>query len=196
MKNIDHFDNFISLLENTMKEYRDIKTLIEKNNLSEKFEDVQKTNELAMLLTIANSDLTISLKNLYLVKNDSEKLFFVKNIFLTIHETIVSYQANGKFINNLCQTYDATKDEYKIVTDNLRKFKKDHDYERYIIPMRNSISAHIDIDSFYDETIQIDIDKILKITSQFGQEFLSTAISLVKILLKNLMNNFLSQSSL
>ena len=135
MKNIDHFDDFISLLENTMKEYRDIKTLIEKDNLSERFEDLQKTNELAMLFTVANSDLTISLKNLHIVKNDSEKLFFVKNIFLTIHETIVAYQGNGKFINNLCQTYDETKDAYKIVTDNLRKFKKAAKDNRIFLPV-------------------------------------------------------------
>lgn len=194
MKNIDQFDDFISLLESTMKEYRDIKTLIEKNNLSERFEDLQKTNELAMLFTVANSDLTISLKNLHIVNKDSERLFFVKNIFLTIHETIVAYQGNGKFINNLYQTYEETKDAHKILSDNLRKFKKDHDYERYIIPMRNSISAHIDINSFYDETIQIDMDKISKMTVQFGQEFLSTAISFVKLVLKYLIKNFLSES--
>ena len=199
MKHIEYFDGFIALLENSIKEYRDIKVLINKDNISEEFKevfnDIQKTNELAMLLVVANLDLSISLKNLHIVKSDSEKLFFLKNIFLTIHETIVVYNENGKFINSICKDRDEAKEANKTVAVNLRRFKKDFDYDRYIIPIRNNISAHINIDSFYDETIQIDIEKTIEMTLHFGKEFLSTAISLVRILLNSLIYNSLSKSS-
>lgn len=190
MEHIDYFDDFIILLENSIKEYRDIKQLINKENIFDKFEgifnDIQKTNELAMLFVVANLDLSISLKNLHIVKTDSEKLFFLKNIFLTIHETIVVYSENGKFIKDICEEYTEAKEVNQIVAANLRKFKKDFDYDRYVIPIRNNISAHINIDSFYDETIQIDVEKTNEMALAFGKEFLSHATTLVKTLLKAL----------
>ncbi|MCQ9634749.1 hypothetical protein MP477_07240 [Chryseobacterium sp. WG23] len=199
MEHIEYFDKLIAFLENGIKEYRDIKVLINKGDISKEFEEVfnqiQKINELSMLFIIANSDLSISLKNLHIVKNDSEKLFFLKNIFLTIHEVIVVYSANGKLINSICKDDDQAMEACKTTAANLKKFKKDFNYDNYIIPLRNNISAHINIDSFYDETIQIDIEKTIEMILQFGNDFLSPATSLVRILLNSLIYNSLNKSS-
>jgi len=193
MEHIEYFDNFITFLENGIKEYRDIKTLINKDNISSEFKEIfdgiQEINELAMLLIVANSDLAISLKHLHLVTTDSEKLYFLKNVFLTIHEVIVAYSAKGKLINNLCNNSDEAREIYKMTAANLKKFKKDFNYESYIIPIRNNVSAHINIDAFYDETIELDTEKAIEMIRQYGEDFLSNAITLVKILLTSLIYN-------
>lgn len=140
------------------KFYSDISNIYSINIEKKELNDFYTLNDISSLITVCHLDLVTNSKNLYLAKSDWEKIFFIKNIFLVIYETINSYHKYGKFLNEKALTNDIISNEFFKVNTNLKDFKKKYKYETHINKIRNKISGHINdnFEEYYDEIINFD----------------------------------------
>ncbi len=130
--------------------------------------DFNSLNDMSSLITICNLDLITCSKNLYIAKTDWEKIFFIKNIFLTIRETLKTYDSLSNFLKEKSNMNDSIFTKFSTVSKMLKNFRKTHNYEREIIKIRNNISGHIkDFDNYYDEIKNFDGEKTALIALDF-----------------------------
>lgn len=70
-------------------------------------------------------DLAVNIKGLYLAKHNWEKIFYIKNICLTIVEIIKKYEKeNASYLSEKSNSSDELKEEFTNLTGQLRNFKK------------------------------------------------------------------------
>ncbi|HCN51345.1 MAG TPA: hypothetical protein DIT10_20035, partial [Chryseobacterium sp.] len=137
------------------KFYSDISDIYTTSAEKKELNDFYTLNDISSLITICHLDLVTNSKNLYLAKSDWEKIFFIKNIFLVIYETINSYHKHGKFLNEKSLINTLTSNEFSKVSSALKDFKKKYKYDTHINRIRNKISGHINdnFEEYYDEII-------------------------------------------
>lgn len=138
--------------------------------------------ELNALVIISLLDLSIVCKNLCLVETDWEKIFYIKNGYLIIYETIIAYNKHCPDLRNItADKYKKFKDNFESINIDFRNFKKTNDYQGAIALIRNKVVGHIDSDfELYFNTIKrLDGEKLGWIISQFIQ-ILSRLIDLLK----------------
>lgn len=97
-KLLEECNNSISFYTNHLEKLRlhialieDAKKLLNKINPKQDFsdfEEMEQFNNYNGYTTIATLELCVNLKNLIIAKTDCEKIFFIKNAYLIIHETI------------------------------------------------------------------------------------------------------------
>lgn len=132
------------MLEMATKVEVDLKRVIPKNN---DFNEVVKLQRFHSLLVISLLDLYVSSKHLLNAKSDWEKVFFIKQSFLIIYETIDKYSDHNKDIKEFCETrFVELKDDYLTISNDLKLFKKTFSYENMIKSIRNNIAGHIHSD--------------------------------------------------
>lgn len=134
-------------------------------------------------ITISFLELSVTLKNLILAKTDWEKIFFIKNSFLTIHETlkllrpekncttILEENINSNNLNDLKE--DLSKCNAKITN-----FRNSESYE-ILENVRHYAAGHINpsLKKYYDTVYKLDGEKAGLITQKF-LEILSDILNL------------------
>lgn len=145
------------------------------NNLEE-YKELEQMNKFNALLTISLLDLSVVCKNLCLVKESWERIYFIKQGYLIIYETIESFKKHNSFLHEIINNkYPSFNESYKSINKNLRQFKKEHNYNNWIELVRNKVAGHIDDDFvlYYDtiakmngENVSITIYHFLKILMQ------------------------------
>lgn len=133
-------------------------------------DDLKNLLKISSLFAISELDLIVAMKQIESAKYRWEEIFFVKNIYLTIYEVLITYSKYGKFLNEyIKQKEERIKEKYKSITEDLKSFKQRYKYSSEIVPIRNNVSGHISIDfnSYYETVIQFDRKEVIKMSRDF-----------------------------
>lgn len=154
-QSIAFFSDFLSHLRFMKSLYNDISNQFENDEEKKVITNFYKLNDISSLITICHLDLITNSKHLYLAKSDWEKIFFIKNIFLVIYETINSLHKHQQFLYVHSQQFEITLELHITASNSLKEFKKNYKYDSHINKIRNNISGHINenFEEYYDEII-------------------------------------------
>ncbi|CAH0213515.1 hypothetical protein [Chryseobacterium sp. Bi04] len=168
-ESINYFSNFLTHLRFMKSLYSEISVFFTTNTEKQNLHDFYILNDISSLITICHLDLVTNSKNLYLAKSNWEKIFFVKNTFLVIYETINSFHKHGKFLNEKSKLNESISSVFSKVNTDLKDFKKKYKYDTHINKIRNTISGHINdnFEEYYDEIINFDAEKTALMTLDF-----------------------------
>lgn len=168
-ESIAYFSNFLKHLRFMKKVYNEILPLYKSHENHQSLVDFNKLNDISSLITICHLDLVTNSKNLYLAKSDWEKIFFIKNTFLVIYETINSYHRNGKFLLDKSNNNEIALSLVSNANKLLKNFKNKYRYETHINKIRNKISGHINenFEEYYDEILNFDGEETAIMTIDF-----------------------------
>jgi hypothetical protein len=121
------------------------------------------------LVTISRLDVAIILKNMLCAKFDWERMYFIKQAHLTIHETLETYKNHAKSLKELVKSYPQLDAIYKKMNIDLRSFRSEYAVETEMREIRNWTAGHIDEDfkKYYDTLLKIDANKTLEMMSEF-----------------------------
>lgn len=150
-----------------------VKTHFDTNNIDiclDGFDLVKKINDVSSLFAIATLDLAVSSKMLYNASNNWEKIYVIKNVYLTVFETFKTFSKYGKFLNELSENALLhLKVNFVNINNSIKIFKKEYKYEADMKIIRNNISGHIsdDVDLYYNTIIQFDGDKTGEMIIEF-----------------------------
>lgn len=108
------------------------------------FHTLEELVDLSSLITISHLDLIASNKALFNSKSDWEKIFFIKNIYLTIYESLVTYEKYQNFLfNHTIKKRPELKAKLDSVASEIKSFRKNFKYSSHIQLVRNNVSGHI-----------------------------------------------------
>lgn len=135
------------------------------NNTSIDLADLQEMERqlsFSGFLTICSLDLLVTSKNLLRSQEIWEEIFYLRHGYLTIYESLNTYNAYNRWLKNLIDSkYPTLTQNFKSVSKFIKEFKKDFSFEKHMAEIRNQAIAHIDA-SFPDYFMRIsnfDIDK-------------------------------------
>lgn len=192
-KSIGVFTNLLDVIQKSNGLTKDIKIGLSntENEINfDGFDIVKKINDIASLIAISNLDLIVASKILYNASNNWEKIYSVKNAYLTIFETFKAYNKHREFLNEI-STNSSTflNEEFKNINNLIKVFKNKYHYDSAMSVIRNNISGHIsdNIELYYNTIIQFDGDK----TGEMIIEFLQITDNL-----ENFLINILEQEKL
>lgn len=191
------FMDLLDTAQKTNKIIQHVKKHFDTNNIDlclDGFKLIRKINDISSLFAIANLDLSVSSKMLYNASNNWEKIYVIKNTYLTVFETFKTFNKYGKFLNGLSENaIPYLKENFVSINNSIKTFKKLYKYETDIKVIRNNISGHIsdNVDLYYNTIIKFDGDRaaemiieFLKITCDL-QNFLSDILEQDDIRQKN-----------
>ena len=138
----------------------------------EVFKENEQLNKFNALITISVLDLLVVCKNLCLASSEWEKIYFTKQGYLIIYETIKTYYKYRSQLQKLIETKHASYIEtFKSINNDLRLFKKKHHYDNVIGLIRNKVAGHIDEDFvlYYNTISKLDGEKVGLTISNFIQ---------------------------
>lgn len=142
-----------------------VKIHFDNNNIDmclDGFDLVKKINDVVSLFAIATLDLAVSSKMLYSASNNWEKIYVIKNVYLTIFESFKTFNKYREFLNVLSEkSHPYLKENFVNINTAIKTFKKEYRYETDMKAIRNNISGHIsdNIDLYYNTIIKFDGDK-------------------------------------
>ncbi len=144
---------------------------INQNASLKDFEEMRHFSNYNGYVTIANLDISVNLKHLIEAKTDWERIFFIKNSFLIIHETINKLNpSNGKSIIELTiqKKYPTLSTTLKQLFDAIDHFKLTVDYSK-IENNRHYTAGHIEksFKKYYDTVSLLDGEEAAKFISIF-----------------------------
>ncbi|MDH6211540.1 hypothetical protein M2254_003124 [Chryseobacterium sp. BIGb0186] len=174
-----------------------VKTHFDRNDIDiclNGFDLVRKINDVSSLFAIANLDLAVSSKMLYNASNNWEKIYVIKNVYLTVFEAFKTFSKYGKFLNELSENaLPHLKENFVNINNSIKIFKKEYKYEADMKIIRNNISGHIsdDVDLYYNTIIQFDGDK----TGEMIIEFFKITNNLHNFLTDILEQNYIREKN-
>lgn len=163
-----HLEN---LRRNTalLEEARDFfNKLIPKQDFSD-FIEMEQFNTYNGYVTIATLDLSVNLKNLIIAKTDWEQIFFIKNSYLIIHETINKLKPikEKSVIQTIIESnYPGLKESLENLFNDIDTFKKATDYKK-IENTRHYTAGHI------EKSLKLYFDTIQKLDGAEAANFIS-----------------------
>jgi hypothetical protein len=153
-KHIEYLRQIIGLNVSIKNAFQDFAPQLDYSD----FEEMITMHSFNALLTISLLDLFVICKNLVTAETDWEKAYFIKQGYLTIYETIDTYNNHNQHISKLIDTkYINFKTDYLSVSSNLKQFKKNYSYQDNIKDVRHFIAGHINKDflNYYDTLLKI-----------------------------------------
>jgi hypothetical protein len=179
-------DEEIKNIEKIIEDRKNFQKRLEIKKESEHTRNLSKLNDVFTLVLVSYIDLSIGRKYLIISKVKREQMFFIKNIYLTIYETIETYNGNSKLLKENSERDDEIKECFRSVGKKLRNFNKEYNFKD-IKNVRDKVSAHMDIKYFHQEIIDTDTDRIHNMIVTFRNDFLVEVIILLnKIVSSNL----------
>ena len=124
-------------------------------------------------------DVATSLKGLINIESNWERKFYLKNGFVAIYESMVTFNKHQKNIYELIKNdFPALLKDYKKITNNLKKVKKEHNYESLISTFRNKAGAHYDEDfeTYFEHLKSIDKPESVKTVLDFSNILMSLIV--------------------
>lgn len=114
-------------------------------------------------VTITILELSVDLKNLILAKSDWECVFFIKNAYLIIHESIrkISPTENKSFIQlTIEKKYPSLKSQFLEIISSIDNFKSTVDYKK-IEDTRHHTAGHIEksLKKYYDTILKLNVNE-------------------------------------
>jgi hypothetical protein len=167
---------FTGVLDTAMKVNKIIdcvKTHFDTNNIDlclDGFDLVRKINDVVSLFAIATLDLAVSSKMLYNASNNWEKIYVIKNVYLTVFESFKTFNKYRKFLNVISEkALPHLQENFVNINNSIRTFKKEYRYDMDMKTIRNNISGHIsdNVDLYYNTVIKFDGDKTGEMIIEF-----------------------------
>ncbi len=135
-------------------------------------EQILKQNGFQALLVIAFLDLAVICKSILSSTTDWEKRYFIKNAYLTLYETVQSYDSCNKAIQQwIPQENVALKESFLTIASRLKAYKKHYQYEGKMKLTRDKIAAHTDGDFsvYFDTLIAMNSDDAVAAITEFSE---------------------------
>lgn len=154
-----------------------------------KFDFFKKINNVSSLITISHLDLLVAIKSLSNSLNNWEKIYSIKNSYLTIFETFKTYEEYRRFLYEISvNVWSNLKEELSEINLEIRNFKEKWRYETEMSKIRNSIAGHIsdDFDLYYNTIINFDGEEAAKIVLAFLEIIQKLQNFLTKIMLNEI----------
>lgn len=131
--------------------------------------ELEKQLQFNSILNISLIELLVILKHFILSEQEWEKSFFLKHIYLTVHETVIKYDAQNQNLYQLSQRFPVVEVDYKQLGAAVKQFKKDFNYPETFSKIRNSVAAHIDadIEIYYDTLVSIQQAQVFLMATKF-----------------------------
>lgn len=187
-KSLEFYYDYLIRLKSDKDKINILKDIIS----NDYYNDLFKLNKFSTLLIIFNLDLAVNIKGLYLAKHNWEKIFYIKNICLTIVEIIKKYdeKENASFLREKSSSSDELKEEFTNLTGQLRDFKKRNNYNK-MKQIRDKVSAHIDISEpiYFDLLLTFDAEEIAQVVLEF-MNITHKCIDYMKLLMLEENKNF------
>lgn len=120
------------------------------------------------IVTLAQLEITLSLKAIYYAKSESEKSHLIKRGLLVLYETKMALDKLNPAFKKIKNEYPELETEFKEISLIIKQAKRRITDESRIMHIRNNISAHINADFLenykYLETVDLeeDIDLIIR----------------------------------
>lgn len=164
------------------------------------FKEMEHFNNYNGYVTIAILELSVNLKNLIVAKTDFEKIFFIKNSFLIIHETINKLSpSKGKSFVQLTieKKYPTLEVNFHDLLNDIKIYKETVNYKK-IEDTRHFTAGHIEksLKKYYDTIINLDGEeagnyiihflKILDKTSIFTKDYAVLSNNIIQEKSRNL----------
>lgn len=146
---------------------------------NESFKNLYFQLEFNGLLTISILDLSLISREIFISKKTWEKLYYAKQTYLVIYETINSYNKHNKTLNDLSLKISQTnKNRLDKISKEIKAFKKRYSYSTEICDIRNKVAGHINENfKIYLSTLKlIDIEN----TGEMLKDFVIILTSLQK----------------
>ncbi len=135
------------------------------------FKELECFNNFNGYITIASLELAVNCKNLCIATTDWEKIFFIKNSFLVIHETINKLKPSkgSTFVQQTIEKkYPILKERFNKVLELIDYFKANIDYKK-IENTRHYAAGHIEksLNLYYDTIFALDGEEAAQIILRF-----------------------------
>ena len=145
----------------------------------EKLQLTIKSIKYFCFFTASFLDIATTLKKLNDIESGWERKYHLKNGFVSIYETIITFNKHNNDIKLIIdKDYQEIAQRYTNINQILRKFKKMHKFELTIQKFRNNAGAHYaeDFNVYYKSLITIDNQESI-ITIYDFSNFLKILIS-------------------
>ncbi|CAM3346123.1 hypothetical protein [Empedobacter stercoris] len=183
IKKLSQSIEFFTIHLEDVRKFNRIKNLLENQ---ENFSKYFFLNDIETILTISQLDLAVNAKNLINTKKKWEIIFFSKNSYLVIYETINAFTRINKFLYENTKNHEELKETFQKCTKELRNFKNEFEFQTTMNYIRNKTSGHIheDLDEYYKIVNNLDAEK----TANMILKFLDL-ISLFQQMITSIMSN-------
>ncbi len=167
---VQEFDNKVTYYANHVEKLKNLNNIIEKvmalskkvdsTNKNSQYIDWEREVNFEAFIAIAAMDLLVIRKTLFLSDQALEKVFFIKQAYLLVYETLQNYSEQSISIyNHIKNKHQHFEPAYKSLTEKIRTFKKNFGYDTTIKNIRNTVAAHRDTDLlvYYQTISMIDV---------------------------------------
>lgn len=115
-------------------------------------------------------DIAISLKGIICCESRWERIFFLRNGFVTIRESTKTYSEYQKEIRDFISGNPEFEQNLKTLNEKLKHFKNEHAFDSIIIPFRNKAGAHYDRDftTYFEKLTELEKSQAVKTISDFS----------------------------
>ena len=152
--------------------------ITEKVSVIELFNTTVNKIKYFSFLSAAYLDLLNSYRGIISAKTTWDVIYYSRNGFLAIYEAIKTYNNYQEKIRVLIiSNYPQMSDEYKKLNLELKKFKKEYEYDNNISVLRNKAAGHYDQNYviFYNQIQNIEVERSKKAIAGFAN-FLQSVI--------------------
>jgi hypothetical protein len=171
---LPYYTEHLNTLTLFFGQIQNIRRFLKSNNFTEQdkeFEEMEAQLHFNLLLTIGLLDLIVISKNILSAKHVWEEIYYLRQSYLTIYETLKTYQDHSKSIRSLANKNSKnSKDLFDTITSQIKEFKKAYSYNSTIADIRNYTIGHIDSDciKFFDKISSLNTEKAIDATITFA----------------------------
>jgi hypothetical protein len=186
-KNLDFYVNHLDLINLRIRQIDNLLDNFPLFKQNEVFENLYTQLEFNGLLTISILDLSLISREIFISQRTWERLFYAKQTYLVIYETLATYHKHIQNINAIIlKLPNVMAFRFDIINKEIKAFKKKYRYATKFYTIRNKIAGHIDKNYkiYYDTLSQIDIQT----TGELMKDFV-----LILTSLQNYSNDLLSE---
>lgn len=142
--NINHYQN--ELFESfKLLKILETKIFANHNNAEKELELTKRHIKYISFFTSCFLDIATTIKGLIDCELDWERIYFLKNGFVTIYEAINTFQKHQKeLILLISEDYKSFEPNFQELQKQLKNFKKEYKFEEVIGKFRNKAGAHYD----------------------------------------------------
>jgi hypothetical protein len=141
------------------------------SDVLESLSDVEKQGKLNGFLNLCILDFTVIYKNALSAIHLWDDVYSLRQGYLLIYEAIKTYNSHSKSLKDLAnKTSDFAQVKFSELTEEIKKFRKNYNYDKDILEIRNHTIGHIENDpfSFYERISKFDEDKAFAALKDFA----------------------------
>lgn len=141
------------------------------SNVLDSLSDVEKQGNLNAFLHLCILDFTIIYKNALSAIHLWDDVYSLRQGYLLIYEAIQTYNSHSKSLKDLAnKTSNFAQVKFSELTEEIKKFRKDYDYDKVISEIRNNTIGHIESDpfNFFERISKFDEEKAFGALKEFA----------------------------